>query len=110
MSKTPLAARAAFRHCPSRSKDGPWSNGKMSIPSTGLSDDEVRIGGGGAARAGGLPFLLRVSEAARLLSCSRSRLYELISAGVIESVKDGRSRRIVTRSAVDYVEDLRAAF
>jgi len=81
----------------------------MSIPSTGLSDWEIRIGSVGAARAGGLPFLLRVSEAARLLSCSRSRLYELMRAGVIESVKDGRSRRIVTRSAIDHVERLRAA-
>lgn len=35
-----------------------------------------------------------VTEAAELLSLSRSRLYELIHAGLIESVKFGRSRRI----------------
>lgn len=35
-----------------------------------------------------------VEEAAKLLSMSRSRLYELIYAGEIQSVKIGRSRRI----------------
>ena len=41
-----------------------------------------------------------VSEAAQLLSLSRSLVYELINAGRIESVKIGRARRI-TKSQLD---------
>ncbi len=39
-------------------------------------------------------LLLRVSEAARQLSISRSRAYELVSAGVIPSVRLGTSVRV----------------
>jgi excisionase family DNA binding protein len=39
-------------------------------------------------------LLLRVSEAARQLSISRSRAYELVSAGVIPSVRLGASVRV----------------
>jgi excisionase family DNA binding protein len=40
------------------------------------------------------PLLLRVEEAARLLSLSRSTLYEMLSAGEIASVRRGSARRI----------------
>jgi excisionase family DNA binding protein len=38
--------------------------------------------------------LLKVPEAAKRLSLSRSKVYELIAAGAIDSVTIGRSRRI----------------
>ena len=39
-------------------------------------------------------FLLRPSEAAKLLSISRSKAYELIAAGVLPSVRVGGSVRV----------------
>jgi excisionase family DNA binding protein len=39
-------------------------------------------------------LLLTVREAADALSVSRSRVYELIYAGQLDSVKIGRSRRV----------------
>jgi excisionase family DNA binding protein len=53
------------------------------------------------------PLLITVDEAARLLGVSRSKLYPLLSAGEIESIKFGGHRRI-PRDAVDkYVRALR---
>jgi len=54
-----------------------------------------------------------VAEAAKLLSISRSHLYELIHAGLIDSVKFGRSRRITQEQMHRFlqnhaVESLRA--
>lgn len=45
-------------------------------------------------------LLLRVEEAADLLGLSRTRVFELIGAGQLESVKVGGSRR-VPRAAVE---------
>lgn len=45
-----------------------------------------------------------VPEAARLLSISRSLLYELIHAGKIQSVKIGRARRITNDGLQLFVE------
>jgi excisionase family DNA binding protein len=39
-------------------------------------------------------LLFPPAEAAKLLSMSRSRLYEYMDAGAIKSIKHGRSRRI----------------
>jgi len=39
-------------------------------------------------------MLVRVEEAARLCSISRSRMYELVAAGEVPSLSIGRSRRI----------------
>ena len=39
-------------------------------------------------------LLVRVEEAARLCSISRSRMYELVAAGEVPSLCIGRSRRI----------------
>jgi excisionase family DNA binding protein len=44
--------------------------------------------------------LLKVAEAAKRLSLSRSKVYELIAAGAIDSVTIGRSRRI-SRAAIE---------
>ncbi len=53
------------------------------------------------------PLLLTVDEAARLLGISRAKLYPLLSAGEVESIKLGGLRR-VPRDAVDsYVCRLR---
>ena len=39
-------------------------------------------------------YLLKVEEAAELLSIGRSHVYELIASGELETVKIGRSRRV----------------
>ncbi|MCK9932557.1 helix-turn-helix domain-containing protein [Frankia sp. Mgl5] len=52
-------------------------------------------------------LLVTPAEAAEILALSRSTVYELLAAGVIESVHVGRSRRI-PRAALDaYVNRLR---
>ncbi len=40
------------------------------------------------------PILVRVEEAARLLSLSRSTIYEMLDAGELPSVRRGTARRI----------------
>jgi excisionase family DNA binding protein len=49
-------------------------------------------------------LLLTVAEAAAILKISRSKTYELIASGEIESVTIGRSRRIPTSALVAFVE------
>jgi excisionase family DNA binding protein len=46
-----------------------------------------------------------VEEAAKLLSISRSRMYELIQAGTIQSIKIGRSRRITEQQLRAFLRD-----
>lgn len=53
-------------------------------------------------------LLYRPEEGARTLGISRSRLFELIAAGQIETVLIGRSRRIPAQALEDYVDRLRA--
>ncbi len=52
--------------------------------------------------------LLTVQDGARDIAVSKSRMYELLNAGEIESVKIGRSRKIVRESLTQYVERLRS--
>ncbi len=40
------------------------------------------------------PLLVRVEEAARILSLGRSKIYEMLESGDLPSVKCGKSRRI----------------
>ncbi|NNJ12002.1 helix-turn-helix domain-containing protein [Chloroflexales bacterium ZM16-3] len=40
------------------------------------------------------PLLVRVEEAARILSLSRSTIYEMMDAGELPSVRRGTARRI----------------
>lgn len=54
------------------------------------------------------PLLYRVEEGARTLGISRSRVFELIAAGHIETVQIGRARRIPAQALEDYVARLRA--
>ncbi len=65
----------------------------MSIVSTGLSRAE-RTGGGAQARPD--PLAVSILEAARLTSLCRSRIYELLKAGRLRSIKIGG------RHLVDY--------
>ncbi len=51
-------------------------------------------------------LLLTVAEAASVLSVCRSRVYELIYAGRLESVKIGCSRRVHRASLERFVEEL----
>ena len=52
-------------------------------------------------------LLLTPEEASAALGICRSKLYELLRAGVIESVHIGTSRRIPVVAMTEYVERLR---
>jgi excisionase family DNA binding protein len=53
-------------------------------------------------------MLLTPTEAAETLGIGRSKLYELMRAGVVESVLIGTARRIPAEALVTYVARLRA--
>lgn len=55
-----------------------------------------------------MPLLYTPEDAAEVLAISRTRVYELMAAGLIESVKVGRLRRIPADALENYVEGLRA--
>ena len=55
------------------------------------------------------PLLFTPEETARLLMVGRQKVYNLISMGVLRSVKVGASRRISARALSDYVSELEAA-
>jgi excisionase family DNA binding protein len=50
------------------------------------------------------PLVVRPSAAARLLGCSRVYLYEMLSAGELESYTDGSARKITMRSIYARIE------
>lgn len=52
------------------------------------------------------PLLVRVDEAAPMLSISRSVMFELIRTNRIRSCKQGRSRLISTAALHDYIQQL----
>lgn len=54
------------------------------------------------------PILLTPVEAARALGIGRSKVYELLQAGVLESVHIGSCRRIPAVALSDLVARLRA--
>ncbi|GAA4365550.1 hypothetical protein GCM10023088_11080 [Actinomadura verrucosospora] len=51
-------------------------------------------------------LLLTVPEAAKALSISRSKLYELLASGAIRSVRIDGARRIPLNALNDYVNAL----
>jgi excisionase family DNA binding protein len=51
-------------------------------------------------------LLYSVDETCQVLSIKRSKLYELLAAGEIASVKIGKSRRISEAALRDYVAQL----
>lgn len=57
------------------------------------------------ARVGDVPVrLYRIPEAMRLLSLSRSVIYEQIRAGRLRSVTQGRTRLVPAAAIADYIE------
>jgi len=52
------------------------------------------------------PLLLKPEDAARLLGISRSTVFDLIAHGKIESLKIGRSRRILQSEIEKFIGDL----
>ncbi len=54
-------------------------------------------------------LLYRPEGAAEVLDVGRSKVFELMADGQIESVRIGRSRRIPRQALLDYVERLRAS-
>ena len=52
-------------------------------------------------------LLLTAEEAAEVLGIGSSKVYELLRAGVLQSVRIGACRRIPAAAIVDYVERLR---
>lgn len=53
-------------------------------------------------------LLLTPEEAAKVLSISRSKLYELLATNELESVRIGASRRIPVQALDRFVEHCRA--
>jgi len=49
------------------------------------------------------PLLVRVEEAARILSLSRSTIYEMLDAGELPSVRRGTARRIPVAALREWV-------
>lgn len=54
-------------------------------------------------------LLLRVEEAAELCGLGRSKVYELVASGELESVQIGKARRIPRAALEAFVENLRAS-
>ena len=52
---------------------------------------------------------VRVNEAARMIGVGRTKLYELIAAGEVETVKFGKATRITTASLHDLVRRQRGS-
>jgi len=50
------------------------------------------------------PICVRVDDAARMIGVGRTKLYELISSGELETVKIGKATRITTASLHKLVE------
>lgn len=50
------------------------------------------------------PLLVRVEEAARILSLSRSTIYEMLDSGELPSVRRGSARRIPLAAVRAWVE------
>ncbi|MFI9843985.1 helix-turn-helix domain-containing protein [Nonomuraea sp. NPDC051941] len=51
-------------------------------------------------------LLLTVAEAAEALSISRSKLYQLIASGAVDSIRIDGSRRIPVSALTDYIAHL----
>jgi excisionase family DNA binding protein len=54
-------------------------------------------------------LLLRIPKAADRLGLGRSKFYELIASGEIETVRIGRAVRVPADALEDFVQRLRAA-
>jgi excisionase family DNA binding protein len=54
-------------------------------------------------------LLLSPEEVAEALSVSRSKVYELLASGRLDSVKIGRCRRVVQSVLLRFVDELQEA-
>jgi len=54
------------------------------------------------------PICVRVNDAARMIGVGRTKLYELISNGELETIKIGKATRITMASLHNLVERHRA--
>lgn len=54
-------------------------------------------------------LLCTAEEAATALGIGRTRVFDLIRTGVLDSVKIGTSRRILVESLSDYIKSLKQA-
>ena len=54
------------------------------------------------------PICVRVNDAARMIGVGRTKLYELISSGELETIEIGKATRITTASLHRLVERHRA--
>lgn len=50
------------------------------------------------------PICVRVNDAARMIGVGRTKLYELISSGELETIKIGKATRVTTASLHRLVE------
>lgn len=55
------------------------------------------------------PICVRVNDAARMIGVGRTKLYELIAAGEVETIKLGKSTRVTTASLHDLIRRQRRA-
>jgi excisionase family DNA binding protein len=60
----------------------------------------------GPDRTPAVPLLVTVEEAAELLRLGRTRMYELVMSGQVQSVKVGRRRLIPRKSLEEFVDGL----
>ena len=49
------------------------------------------------------PICVRINDAARIIGIGRTKLYELIASGELETVKFGKATRITTASLEEMV-------
>ena len=54
------------------------------------------------------PICVRVNDAARMIGVGRTKVYELISSGELETVKIGKATRVTTASLHELVRRKRA--
>ncbi|MES1975597.1 MAG: helix-turn-helix domain-containing protein [Pseudomonadota bacterium] len=53
------------------------------------------------------PIAIRIPEACRMIGIGRSKLYELITSGEIETIKIGVSRLVLVASLARFVDEKR---
>ena len=75
-------------------------NGDELLRGPGRGSDSGQSTEAGLAGSAGPPLLITVEEASELLRLGRTRTYDFIRCGSIQSVKVGR-RRLVVRSSLD---------
>ena len=55
------------------------------------------------------PICVKINDAARMIGIGRTKLYELISTGELETVKIGKATRVTTASLRELVKRGRVA-